>query len=153
MFVLTFYVSFLLFTFCIACVMGTVYTVSLLCSYLVSSMLSESQWISDTSPGDQSQGHATAVHNVMTAVLTGGRPRFLQASASWNPQTSAAEDSEQLCRAICLVATRIAEISWYIVFVVCCLVSCCVLLCLVVSCCFLFLVPGSWFKKNYIPFH
>ena len=104
-------------------------------------MLSESQWISDTSPGDQSQGHATAVHNVMTAVLTGGRPRFLQASASWNPQTSAAEDSEQLCRAICLVATRIAEISWYIVFVVCCLVSCCVLL---------FLVPGSWFKKKKI---
>jgi hypothetical protein len=82
---------------------------------LVSSMLSESQWISETSPGDQSQNHATAVNNVMTTIVSNGRMRFLASSNSWNPLTSAGDDEEKLCRAICLVATRIAEISCYVV--------------------------------------
>ena len=81
---------------------------------ICASMKPESQWMSDSSPGDQSQEHATAVHTVMTAVLA-ARPKFLQASASWNPDTQQADGIESLCRSICRVATKIGEITCYVV--------------------------------------
>jgi hypothetical protein len=81
---------------------------------LVSSMLPESSFLSANTPGDQSYEHLTAIQSVMAAVLA-TRPRFLQASSTWNPETSQSEQIEKLCRSVCRVATRVGEISCYVV--------------------------------------
>ena len=96
---------------------------------LASSMQSESQWISDTSPGDQTREHASAVQQVMLATLA-TRPKFLSYSSSWDPESSSSDQVEALCRGWCRVATRIGEISSYYVArgaheVGCCCCCCC----------------------------